>query len=70
MRFRVTTGSRRGGPDFLDATDAEIKDLVRSLMCELSIVSGFLSLPPDRKQAIEANIAWFRAFLGESRFKQ
>jgi hypothetical protein len=70
MRLNVATGTRRGRLDFLDASDDEIRDLVRSLMHELSILSGFLALPTDRKTAIETKIAWFRAFLGESRFKQ
>jgi hypothetical protein len=70
MRFKPVMGPLPRRLHFLDATEEEVMELVRSLMCELSIMSCFLALPPEKKRAIQTSIASFRAFLGEPRLKQ
>jgi hypothetical protein len=69
-QFKPPVNSLPRRINFLDATEEEVMDLVRSLVCELSIMSCFLTLPPEKKKAIEANIASFRAYLGEPNLKQ
>jgi hypothetical protein len=55
--------------NFLDATEEEIFDLVRSMAGELVIMSCFLILPPEQKQAVQASIASFQAYLGNRQSK-
>jgi hypothetical protein len=70
MRFSPAKRPVPRAINFLDATEEEVVDLARSLVCELSIMSSFLILAPEKKEAIHANIAAFRAFLGEPGLKQ
>jgi hypothetical protein len=70
MRFKPLMGTLPRRLNFLDATEDEVIDLVRSLVCELSIMTCFLTLPPEKKRALQTSIASFRTFLGESRHKQ
>jgi hypothetical protein len=55
--------------NFLDATEEEIFDLVRSMAGELIIMSCFLTLPPEQKKAVQASIASFQAYLGNQQSK-
>jgi hypothetical protein len=55
--------------DFLDATEEEVLDLVRSMVSELAIMSCFLAMPPEQKKAVQASIASFEACLGNGRQK-
>jgi hypothetical protein len=55
--------------DFLDATEEEIFDLVRSMVGELAIMSCFLVLPPEQKKVVQASIASFEVCLGGGRCK-
>ncbi len=50
--------------DFLDATEAEIFELVRSMVSEMAIMSCFLALPLEQKKVVQASIASFEACLG------
>ena len=69
-RFKPSVGSLSHRINFLDATGEEVMELVRSLVCELSIMTCFLTMTPEKKKVIEANIASFRTYLGEPAFKQ
>ncbi len=53
-----------GRVDFLDATEAEIFELIRSMASELAIMSCFLVLPPEQKKVVQAGIASFEACFG------
>jgi hypothetical protein len=52
------------GINFLDATEEEVLDLVRSLVSELSIMTCFVTMPPEQKKVIRASIDSFEAYLG------
>jgi hypothetical protein len=56
--------------NFLDATEEEIFELVRSMANELAIMSCFLVLPPEQKKVVQASIASFGACLGGVQHKQ
>ncbi len=49
--------------NFLDATEEEAKDLVRSLVNELAIMASCLVIPAEQKSRLRANIACFEAYL-------
>ncbi len=49
--------------NFLDATEEEVIDFARSLVGELAIVTCFLQMTPEKKNAIRASIACFEAYL-------
>ena len=55
--------------NFLDATEEEIFDLVSSMAGQLTIMSCFLTLPPEQKEAVRASIASFQAYLGDQQSK-
>jgi hypothetical protein len=55
--------------DFLDATEEEIFDLIRSMASELAIMSCFLVLPPEQKKLVQASIASFGACIGVGQSK-
>ena len=48
---------------FLDATEEEVVDLVRSLLIQLEIMASCLAMPPQQKKILRANIASFGAYL-------
>lgn len=62
----VRTGARLASRrvNFLDATEEEIFELIRSMVNELTIMSCFLVLPPEQKKVVQASIASFGAYLG------
>jgi hypothetical protein len=53
--------------NFLDATEEEIVDLVRTFVNQLAIASSCLAMPAERRETIEANIASFEAYISRSR---
>jgi hypothetical protein len=48
---------------FLDATEEEVVDLVRSLVIQLEIMASCLAMPPQQRKLLRANIASFQAYL-------
>lgn len=50
--------------NFLDATEEEVIDLVRTMVNELAIITCFVAMPPEKKNLLRANIAIFEAYLG------
>ena len=48
---------------FLDATEEEAVDLVRSLLIQLQIMASCLAMPPQHRKMLRANIASFDAYL-------
>lgn len=52
-----------GGVNFLDATEEEAVDLVRSLMNQLAIMSSCMVIPHEKKKSLDANIVSFEAYL-------
>ncbi len=48
---------------FLDATEEEVLDLVRSLLMQLEIMASCLAMPPEQRKTLQANIAIFEAYL-------
>ncbi len=48
---------------FLDATEEEALDLVRSLIDQLEIMASCLAMPPQQRETLKANIATFEAYL-------
>jgi hypothetical protein len=49
--------------NFLDATEEEIVDLVRSFVNQLAIASSCIAMPAERRKMLKANIASFEAYL-------
>ncbi len=49
--------------DFLDASEEEAVDLVRSLLGQLAIMASCLSMSAERRETLKANIAHFEAYL-------
>jgi hypothetical protein len=49
--------------NFLDASEEEILDLVRSLLSQLTIMSSCLTMPTEQKKTLKSNIASFEAYL-------
>jgi hypothetical protein len=52
-----------GGVNFLDATEEEAIDLVRSLMNQLAIMSSCMVIPSEKKKSLNASIVSFEAYL-------
>ncbi len=50
--------------NFLDATEEEVVDLVRSLVNQLAIMSSCMVIPVEKKKTLTANIVSFEAYLG------
>jgi hypothetical protein len=48
---------------FLDATEEEVVDLVRSLVSQLEIMASCLAMPTQQRKLLRANIASFQAYL-------
>jgi hypothetical protein len=48
---------------FLDATEEEVVDLVRSLVIQLEIMASCLAMAPQQRKLLRANIASFQAYL-------
>jgi len=48
---------------FLDATEEEVVDLVRSLVIQLEIMASCLAMPTQQRKLLRANIASFQAYL-------
>ena len=48
---------------FLDATEEEVVDLVRSLVSQLEIMASCLAMPTQQRTLLRANIARFQAYL-------
>jgi hypothetical protein len=48
---------------FLDATEEEVVDLVRSLVIQLEIMASCLAMPAQQRKLLRANIARFQAYL-------
>ncbi len=48
---------------FLDATEEEVVDLVRSLLVQLQIMASCMAMPPQQRMMLRANIAGFKAYL-------
>jgi hypothetical protein len=48
---------------FLDATEEEVVDLVRSLVIQLEIMASCLDMPSQQRKVLRANIACFQAYL-------
>ena len=48
---------------FLDATEEEVVDLVRSLVIQLEIMASCLAMPPQQRKLLRAKIASFQAYL-------
>ncbi len=65
VRAGTRVASRR--VNFLDATEEEIFELVRTMVNELTIMSCFLVLPPEQKKVVQASITSFGAYLGVDR---
>jgi hypothetical protein len=61
--FHSPARPSEGTMNFLDATDDEIVELVRTLINQLAIMSSCLAMPTEQKKAIRANIASFEAYL-------
>ncbi len=51
------------GVNFLDATEEEVADLVRSLVSQLDIMASCLAMPSEQKKTLKASIANFEAYL-------
>ena len=48
---------------FLDATEEEVVELVRSLLIQLGIMASCMAMPPQQRAILRANIASFEAHL-------
>ncbi len=48
---------------FLDASEEEVVDLVRSLLIQLQIMASCAAMPPQQRKMLRANIASFEAYL-------
>jgi hypothetical protein len=48
---------------FLDATEEEVVDLVRSLVSQVEIMASCLAMPTQQRTLLRANIASFQAYL-------
>ena len=61
---RFDQGALLGGKvHFLDATEEEVVDLVRSLLFQLEIMASCLAMPPQQRKMLRANIGSFEAYL-------
>jgi len=49
--------------NFLDATEEEVADLVRSMMNQLAIMSSCLAMPTEERRRLKTNIDHFEAYL-------
>ncbi len=65
----VDQGALLGGKrvHFLDATEEEVVDLVRSLLTQLEIMASCMAMPPQQRNVLRANIASFDAYLNRRR---
>ncbi len=54
---------------FLDATEEEVVDLVRSLLVQLQIMASCMAMPPQQRMMLWANIAGFKAYLDRQHSK-
>jgi hypothetical protein len=61
--FHLHAFPKAGTVNFLDATDEEIADLVRSLVDQLAIMSSCLAMPAEQRKALRTNIARYEAYL-------
>lgn len=61
--FDLYTHRAVRGVNFLDATDEEVADLVRSMVNQLAIMSSCMVIPPEKKKTLNANIVSFEAYL-------
>jgi hypothetical protein len=52
-----------GGVNFLDATEEEAADLVRTLLNQLAIMASCMVIPREKKKSLDANIVSFEAYL-------
>jgi hypothetical protein len=68
--FNSYTGSLTGKLNFLDATEDEIVDLLRSMLKELTIASSCLPQPAERKLSIGGAISSCEAYLNWRHPKQ
>ena len=61
----VDQGTLLGGKrvHFLDATEEEVVDLVRSLLIQLEIMASCMAMPSQQRKILKANIASFDAYL-------
>jgi hypothetical protein len=49
--------------NFLDATEEEVVDLVRSFVNQLAIMSSCLDMPTEQRKTLRSNIASCEAYL-------
>ena len=55
---------------FLDASEEEVVDLVRSLLIQLQIMASCAAMSPQQRKTLRANIASFEAYLDRRHPKQ
>ncbi len=65
----IERGISLGGMHFLDATEEEVFDLVRSSLMQLEIMASCLAMPPQQRKTLMANIAYFEAYLDRQPLK-
>ena len=52
-----------GDVNFLDATEEEVIEFVRSLLSQLEIMTCCLAIPSEQKKILKANIGCVEAYL-------